>query len=303
MNKFFSTMILFLTLTVIAPAWAANSQTWVSNTGADTNTCLTPAVACATFAAAIGKAPAGGQVLCASAGNFGSFTLSKSLTIDCGDFLTADTASGGIVISTAASDVVVLRGLTIFNPTGDGIQISGGGSVILDKIKVIGSGARALNVQNAAATKLSINNSDFLGSVNQGIFLLPASGIAVSFTLKDSRVQNNGYGILASGVSNGTIRGLIERTLVSDNGLNGVSTGSAGSSVVVTIDNSEIVNNFTGLQASGPNEGIIVGRSIINSNSFGLSPINGGVIYSYGDNRVNGNTSGDGSFTANLPTR
>lgn len=217
--------------------------------------------------------------------------------------LTADAAGGGIVISTAASDVVVLRGLTIFNSTGDGINISGGGSVILDRIKVTGSGGRALNVLNGAAIKLSIKNSDFLGSVNYGIVLIPSSGIALSFTLKDSRVQNNGNGILASGLSNGTVKGLIERTLVSDNGIIGISTASAGSSVVLTIDNSEIVNNITGLRAAGANEGMIVGRSIINSNVFGLTLTDGGVIYSYGDNRLNGNTTTDGSFTATLPLR
>jgi hypothetical protein len=305
MNKFLSRTILFLALVVVAPAWAANTQTWVSSTGNDmTNNCLTPATACATFAGAIGKTPINGQVLCASAGNFGPITVNKSLTIDCGAFLNNDAASGGVTISTAAAALVVLRGLTIFSPNSDGIQISGGGSVILDKIKVIQSLQNALNVPCSATTKLSISDSDFSGSLLNGINLAPASGIALSFTIKDSRVRNNGNsGISADGTSNGTIKGLIERTLVSDNASFGVLTGSAGSSVVVTIDNSEIVNNLIGLQAQGANEGIIVGRSIINSNLNGVSPFNGGVIYSYGDNRVNGNTSGDGFFTASIPTR
>jgi hypothetical protein len=58
------------------------TQVWVSGAGNDANPC-TRALPCATFAAALSKVAAGGEIDCLTAGDFGNLTISKAVTIDC----------------------------------------------------------------------------------------------------------------------------------------------------------------------------------------------------------------------------
>jgi len=68
------------------PAEAQATRTWVSGVGADGNTCSRTAP-CATFAGAISKTAAGGEINCLDPGNFaavtGAVTITQSIIIDC----------------------------------------------------------------------------------------------------------------------------------------------------------------------------------------------------------------------------
>src|SRR3984957_15015789 len=66
-------------------ASAANAQatrTWVSGVGDDANPCSRTAP-CKTFAGAISKTAAAGEIDCLDPGGFGALTITKSITIDC----------------------------------------------------------------------------------------------------------------------------------------------------------------------------------------------------------------------------
>jgi hypothetical protein len=85
MNKFRLPMmalaILAFTLFVSSAAQAQATRTWVSASA----TTLTPAAAlhpCKTFAGAISKTAAGGEIDCLDPGGFGAVTLTKSIVID-----------------------------------------------------------------------------------------------------------------------------------------------------------------------------------------------------------------------------
>ena len=56
--------------------------TWVSGGGDDNNNCSQTAP-CQTFAAAISKTAAGGEMNCLDKSDFGPVTITKSITIDC----------------------------------------------------------------------------------------------------------------------------------------------------------------------------------------------------------------------------
>src|SRR5687767_2658888 len=106
-----------LSLPVIASAQA--SRTWVSGVGDDVNACSRPAP-CRTFAGAITKTIAGGEINALDAGGYGMVTISKSITIDGSGSMSstlAGTGMHGILINiTATSDsakTVRLRGLSI----------------------------------------------------------------------------------------------------------------------------------------------------------------------------------------------
>src|ERR1700754_4562798 len=111
-----------LTIIVMAGATLASAQatrTWVSGVGDDVNPCSRTAP-CKTFAGAISKTSAGGEINCLDPGGYGAVTITKSITIDCedtqGSILGSSTT--GVLVNDSASGFpgtirVVLRGLSI----------------------------------------------------------------------------------------------------------------------------------------------------------------------------------------------
>src|SRR5436189_5871440 len=94
------------------PAQAQATRTWVSGVGDDANPCSRTAP-CKTFAGAISKTAASGEINCLDPGGFGGVTITKSIAIRChyteGGVLVSGT--NAIVINAAATDKVTLRGL------------------------------------------------------------------------------------------------------------------------------------------------------------------------------------------------
>src|SRR5689334_6897886 len=136
--------ILGIAFMVFASAGSANAQTrtWVSGVGNDANPCSRTAP-CKTFAGAISKTAAGGEIDTLDPGGFGVVTITKSLTIDgAGGGLSGVLASGtnGIIVNnTGVTPItVVLRNLSI-NGTGTVLGING--------IRML-NGVAALHVEN-----------------------------------------------------------------------------------------------------------------------------------------------------------
>ena len=111
------------------------------------------------------------------------------------------------------------------------------------------------------------------------------------------------YGIVADGTSGGTIRGLVSDSFVTNNRNNGITASTAGSSTVLTVDNTKVSGNAFGLVAGGSNAGLLVRRSIVNGNATGLFATGGGALLSYRDNSLNGNFTTDGAFTGAVTTQ
>src|SRR5215469_13177059 len=74
---------LIAALTLVSPASAQATRTWISGVGDDVNPCSRTAP-CKTFAGAISKTAAGGEIDCLDPGGFGTVTVTKSITLDCG---------------------------------------------------------------------------------------------------------------------------------------------------------------------------------------------------------------------------
>src|SRR5215203_3402572 len=84
----------------VIPAHAQATRTWVSGVGDDANPCSRTAP-CKTFAGAISKTAAGGEIDCLDPGGFGAVTIIKPITIDCIGTLGSILAAGtnGVIIS------------------------------------------------------------------------------------------------------------------------------------------------------------------------------------------------------------
>src|SRR5215472_10132522 len=140
----FAILVLGTTIT-----YGQASRTWVSGVGDDVNPCSRTAP-CKTFAGAIVKTAAGGEIDALDPGGFGAVTITKSITFDGGggqvaSILTA--GSPGVNIIAQSSDVVILRNLRIFGalqasatqaPGTIGVQILAASRVVIEKCVIFG---------------------------------------------------------------------------------------------------------------------------------------------------------------------
>ena len=79
MKRFFPISVAVATFVLYAsPACAQASRTWVSGIGDDANPCSRTSP-CKTFAGAISKTVAGGEINCLDPGGFGALTITKSI--------------------------------------------------------------------------------------------------------------------------------------------------------------------------------------------------------------------------------
>jgi hypothetical protein len=104
---------LFMVVAGTSLASAQATRTWVSGVGDDANPCSRTAP-CKTFAGAISKTAAAGEINCIDSGGFGAVTITKSMSIICDNVEAGIAATGtnGIIVN-GAGIVVYLSGLDI----------------------------------------------------------------------------------------------------------------------------------------------------------------------------------------------
>src|ERR1700674_3974457 len=147
----------------VSLANAQASRTWVSGVGDDVNPCSRTAP-CKTFAGAISKTAAGGEINCLDPGGFGAVTITKSIEIDCyvfpGGILNAGT--NGVNVN-GAGIKVVLRGIEIHGAGSgvNGVNITQGAEVTIDKCFIIAQTGNGVNVNTSALVQVFITDTNF----------------------------------------------------------------------------------------------------------------------------------------------
>src|SRR5499427_8940593 len=120
-------LAVILYLSSIAVASAQASRTWVSGVGDDANPCSRTAP-CKTFAGAISKTAAGGEIDALDPAGYGALTITKAITIDGGGGQVASVlvaGTNGIVVQAGPTDRVIIRNLRI-NGTRQDPQVTAG---------------------------------------------------------------------------------------------------------------------------------------------------------------------------------
>jgi hypothetical protein len=307
MKKLSAALLVGAAVLVSTPAFGQATRTWVSGVGDDVNPCSRTAP-CKTFAGAISKTAAGGEISVLDPGGFGGVTITKSMTIDGLGPMSSILAVGqnGVLINGAGINVI-LRNLTIncaASTVGNGIRIINAATVVIDNVTIencagTGTNGRGIVIDSSAAnTRVYVQNSRLANLANFGIDANPTAG---NVLLTVDNVQFNAIAQTAILLRLNTTA-TINRASVTRGGnaavtLQQTTTGAH-------ISNSLFANNVFGL-FNGDAGGAPITRlyqTVITGSSTSALQINGGQVISYGNNAIRGN-SGNEAPSSNSGTQ
>lgn len=239
---FFSRFFLVSCLSFIGIiAMAQATRTWVSGVGDDANPGSRTAP-CKTFAGAISKTAAGGEINVIDPGGFGAVTIVKSITIDGGSSFASILASStnGIIIN-APDAVVTIRHLSI-NGSGNGIngiRILAAKKVQIEDCYIANFLQKGIEVNTTTACTVIINNVT-IHNADEAIAITNAQGSTIVDGCKFQTLNNAGINVLGGTVA------------VSNSAVSDCKVGiTAGSGTVVSLSNNVISYNNTALQGPG----------------------------------------------------
>lgn len=274
---------------------AQATRTWVSGVGDDVNPGSRTAP-CKTFAGAISKTAAGGEIDALDPGGFGAITITKAITIDGGGGQVASVlASGtnGIVVNAGATDLVILRNLRINGGgTGlSGIRFLSGQSLVIENCFIDGFVTYGVFLGPSTAANVSISNTTINGSLTASSYVgIMVSAPSIEVDMSQVRVWNSPH------VGLYFISG---KCVVRDSVITGSNTGVVinGATANVQMNETNISNNGYGIKSfSGA---LQISNCTITGNTVGTF-MSSGTISSYGNNRIDGNTSGNGPLSGTL---
>ena len=289
-----------LTLAVLALALAslANAQAtraWVSGVGNDMNPCSRTAP-CLTFAGALAKTAAGGEINCVDTGDFGFVNITQSVTIDCGGTsgsIGLSPGNTGITINAGASDVVTLRNLSISRggPASTGILYLAARAVHVENVRVSVVSASdpvvCIALATNAASLLTVDSAT-LSDCHTGIFALTSSGTAV-VNVNNTRIANTTFGMRAENGSRVTIRD--SSIYFNQIGVEQISNVGSNLGSTVTVVNSTLGFSSTAALQSLAGEFILAFGNTFVNNVLDFNP-NGGTIFTGSDNNNSGSAPG-----------
>jgi hypothetical protein len=215
-KRLLRTVLTFTACTLLGPslAHAQATRTWVSGVGDDANPCSRTAP-CKTFAGAISKTAASGEISVLDPGGFGGVTITKSITIN-GEGTLAGILAGGTnaIVINGANVVVTLRNLSLLGVSSAlaGIRLINGAALIIDRLAISGF---------TTGVETNVGNATIINS---------------------TMTQNSGFGVHAVG---GSIT--VENSLLTNNGV----AVQADPGAIIRLSNNGVYNNLTGFACGG----------------------------------------------------
>jgi hypothetical protein len=263
---------------------AQATRTWVSGVGDDANPCSRTAP-CKTFAGAISKTSAGGEISVLDPGGFGAVTINKAITIDGGGIL-------GSILSSGTNGIIV----NIPNPTATDI-------VILRNLSINGAGTGIDGIRYISANTVSVQNCTIFGYTGQGIDVtlsvggtLRVSNTTIEKCLDGININTTSGGLFASldrvylqNLTNNGFTALAGLALVSNSNfakIGNVAINAQGGSTV-NVDTCLLSNNGVAISAAAASATIRISNNSIFNNNLGINSV--GTVSSAGNNRNAGN--------------
>jgi hypothetical protein len=284
-----------------APAHAQATRTWVSGVGDDANPCSRTAP-CKTWAGAISKTAAGGEIDALDPGGFGAVTITKSITLDGGGGQVASVlvaGVSGVVIQAGSTDVVIIKNIRFQGLLGNGgnpanagvngIRVLTAAQVVIENCEIYGFNNNGIDVATSANSNVEVLHTQLFNNKANGIGVTSSSGTAFVQVYGSSIVGSNIGGAPSEG---GILAGNGASVAVGNSNFNDLSYGAqvqAGGNLAV--DTSQFFT-AVGIQTNG---GTTANAS---NNSFysGAACNGGGTLKTAGNNKI-GSGASPGSCT------
>jgi hypothetical protein len=245
-----------MAFTAATPAHAQSTRTWVSGVGDDFSATCSRTAPCKTFAGAISKTLASGEINCLDPGGFGALTITKSITVDCHEVVGAVLVTSGNAITvnldSAANMIVRLRGLNLNGAMSGarGVSIVGTGptsannAVSIEDCVIDGFTEFGIYGGSTKGGRLLVRNTSIRNNFGSavGIPAMVSPAITVAALENVSGYDSNFGFAFGSGA-----QVIIKNSVAAGNATAGVE---ADSGAVVAVSSSVISGNVTGIQAN-----------------------------------------------------
>ena len=281
----------------VGTAQAQASRTWVSGVGDDANPCSRTAP-CKTFAGAISKTAAGGEINCLDSAGYGALTITKGMTINCLGVIGSVLVSGvnGIVVQAGPSDVVILRGIE-FQGLGtgiNGIRFLAGKALVVDNCAIYGFTTNGIDVALGASGSVTVKDTTITNLGGSGIRTTTTAGTA---SLSADRVN-------ISGVARGVESAGGGISSVKDSFIFGAASGIAAtaSGAVVNLANSVLMSNSVGANATVAGATVALTNVALFANNTAVAGAVGGNFISGSNNKLSGNNGNGSAPSATMTT-
>jgi hypothetical protein len=264
--------------------------------GDDANPCSRTAP-CKTFAGAISKTAAGGEIDALDPAGYGAVTITKGITIDGGGGQVASvlvSGTNGIVVQAGPSDVVILRNLRI-NGIGtgiNGIRWLAGKALTVENCNIFGFTTNGIDIVKSDGGKAFVHNT-VVQNVGQAGLSVQSSATNTSVDIDTSRFDLGGtFGVIAGSFSRVTV----SKSVASGNGSAGFIASAGAGSAELNVTDSTSSNNITGVQAGGGTAiaTVRISNVTMHDNLNGMVVGANGTLKSFGNNF----NSGSGAPTA-----
>jgi hypothetical protein len=287
-------------LVALAPvrAHAQATHTWISGVGDDVNPCSRTAP-CRTWAGAISKTAAGGEIGTLDPGSFGAVTITKAITLDANGVLASTVASltNGIIVNAGVNDHVALRNLNV-NGVGDGtspgltgVRFLGGKSLTIERSVI--ANFDAYGIQHTSPGTLVLHDTVIRNTAQGAIHVEAASGTP-NVMILDSRLEDGAFGLHLVGNALATVR----NTHASKHAGPGFWADGAGVDLALVGDTSAM--NAVGVQSSAGADVRIGEMTVFGNSTMGLLEETGGTITPFSGALVAGNPVGGGPNTCGI---
>ena len=235
-------MIFIISLFISKSGAAQATRTWVSGVGDDVNPASRTAP-CKTFAGAISKTAAGGEINAIDPGGYGAVTITKSITIDGGGTFASILSAGtnGVTINAGTDGVITLRRLNI-NGAGtgiSGIKIIAAKKVVIEDCVLSNFTLQGVDINTTSACTVILNNVTIHNGVNAVNMTNPGGTLIID----GSRLQS----FSNAGVNINTGQATMNGSNISDCVLGVV----AASGTTASLSNNVISHNVTALKGTG----------------------------------------------------
>lgn len=309
MNKFRFTLtalaIMAFTLMISSSAQAQATRTWVSGVGDDVNPCSRTAP-CKTFAGAISKTAAGGEIDALDPGGFGAVTLTKSIVLDgtTGAGFASILASGGISgvnindSATAAPNTIVvrLRNLSI-NGAGttlglNGINFISGATVHVENVRIMNFSGDGIRVATSQPTRLIVQDTTITDCGSDGMEMAGTNTGNDAVSIDRASITRCGNGVKISNrasiaISNSVLS--LNNATVSSAAV--LASSAVAGGAIIDLENCQVNFNSIAIQAN-TNQAVRLSNTHITGNANALN-FAGGTIATWGNNKIVGNAAGE----------